>query len=69
KGGNNLTPDQFARACDEAIAIMPSSAMDRESTRAVMNTTRQTRGVQIVEVPRTAASPPKVSKTRIRRQK
>ena len=72
KGGNNLTPDQFAKACEDIITVLPTSArvnrtvdssnaMETASNTAVMNTMRQTRGVQIVEVPRTATAPPKVS--------
>ena len=60
RGGNHLTPQQFARACEKALTFLPippkairdesREANDRESTRAVMNATRQTRSPQIVEV-------------------
>ena len=60
KGGHHLTPEQFARECEKAMTFLPMpkktirdesrQAMDRESTRAVMNATRQTRSAQIVEV-------------------
>ena len=60
KGGNHLSPEQFARACEKALTFLPippkvtrdeaSESMDRLSTRAVMNATRQTRSAQIVEV-------------------
>jgi hypothetical protein len=58
--GNHLTPEQFARACERLMTFLPirprvardesRDAMDRLSTRAVMNATRQTRSAQIVEV-------------------
>lgn len=60
QNGNHLTPDQFARACEKAMTFLPippkvtrdesRESKDRESTRAVMNATRQTRSAQIVEV-------------------
>ena len=60
RNGNHLTPEQFARACEKALTFLPvppkvvrdesRESMDRESTRAVMNATRQTRSAQIVEV-------------------
>jgi thiol-disulfide isomerase/thioredoxin len=60
KGGHHLTPEQFARECEKAMTFLPipkktvrdesRAAIDRESTRAVMNATRQTRSAQIVEV-------------------
>ena len=60
RNGSHLTPEQFARACEKAMTFLPmppkatrdelSESPDRESTRAVMNATRQTRSAQIVEV-------------------
>lgn len=69
KGGNHLTPEQFAKECERSMTFLPMpkkvfrdesrEAMDRQSTRAVMNATRQTRSAQIVEVRSgTAATPP-----------
>lgn len=58
--GNNLTPDQFARACEKAMTFLPMppkvirddsrDSMERMNNRAVMNATRQARSAQIVEV-------------------
>lgn len=58
--GNHLTPEQFARACEMAMTFLPMTpkptrdyareSMDRLSTRAVMNATRQSRNAQIVDV-------------------
>jgi len=73
KGGNHLTPQQFARACEDVISIVPTSprvprnesreALERASDRAVMNATRQTTKAQIVEVkPATAAAPVKTKR-------
>jgi hypothetical protein len=67
KDGNNLTPQQFARACEDATTFLPvptketpnesREALERANNRAVMNATRQTRSAQIVEVrPAMAAS-------------
>jgi hypothetical protein len=79
KGGNHLTPQQFAQACEDAVRMLPISSsskstrpdespesLESASNRAVMNATRQTRGVQIVEVPRPAAAvaPVKIKKRR-----
>jgi thiol:disulfide interchange protein len=76
KGGNHLTPQQFAQDCDDAVRMVPVSrnstrpdespeSLESQSNRAVMNATRQTRGVQIVEVPRPAtAAPAKIKKRR-----
>ena len=60
KGGNHLTPQQFAQSIEKALTFLPitpkvtrdpaSESMDRLNTRAVMNATRQTRSSQIVEV-------------------
>src|SRR5215218_2454872 len=68
KGGNHLTPQQFAQACEKALTFLPippkvtrdasSESMDRLNTRAVMNATRQTRSSQIVEVRPGASSAP-----------
>src|SRR5687767_10180374 len=72
KGGNHLTPPQFAQVCEEVIRFVPASpkstrpdesaeSLESASNRAVMNATRQTRGVQIVEVrPAAAAAPAKI---------
>jgi Thioredoxin len=59
--GNNLSPEQFARACEKVMSFLPmppkvtrnesTEPLDRESKRAVLNATRQTRSGQIVEVP------------------
>ena len=68
KGGNHLTPQQFAQACQDVITFLPipprkpapdvsSESLDRQNKRAVMNATRQTRSAQIVEVPRVNAAP------------
>jgi hypothetical protein len=58
--GNHLTPEQFARVCEKSMTFLPippkvdrnttREPVDRLSTRAVMNATRQTRNSQIVEV-------------------
>ena len=60
RDGNHLTPQQFARACEDATTFLPMpkketpdesrEARERESNRAYMNATRQTRSAQIVEV-------------------
>ncbi len=66
----NLTPQQFARACEDATSFLPMptketpnesrEALERANNRAVMNATRQTRSAQIVEVrPALAAAAPK----------
>lgn len=67
KGGHHLTPQQFARACQDATTFLPipkketpnesREELERANNRAVMNATRQTRGVQIVEVRPAAAAP------------
>ena len=68
KGGNHLTPQQFAQACQDVITFLPipkkkeapapsSESLDRATNRAVMNATRQTRSAQIVEVPAVNAAP------------
>lgn len=71
--GNHLTPEQFAKACQEALTFLPMppkvvrdesrESMDRLNTRAVMNATRQTRSAQIVEVPAGTASAPVETRT------
>jgi len=58
--GNHLTPEQFASACEKVMTFLPAppkvtrdesrESMDRLSTRAVMNATRQVRSAQVVEV-------------------
>ena len=71
RGGSNLTPDQFANACQQSRSVStqtPSKVIGLNgspaprtdmTTRAVMNATRQTRGAQIVEVaPSNAALKP-----------
>lgn len=74
KNGNHLTPQQFARACEEVITFLPMpprkeppdaprESLDRENKRAVMNATRQTRSAQIVEVPAVSAAPVVKSKS------
>lgn len=60
KDGNHLTPQQFARACQDATTFLPipkkespdesREARERENNRAYRNATRQTRSAQIVEV-------------------
>ena len=59
--GNHLSPQQFARACEEAMTFLPippkvtrdesRESRERESNRAVMNATGQKRSALIVEVP------------------
>ena len=66
KNGNHLTPQQFARACQDATTFLPipkkespddsREARERENNRAFMNATRQTRSAQIVEVRRPVAA-------------
>ena len=73
KGGNHLTPQQFARACQEVITFLPvpkketphesRESLERANNRAVMNATHQTRSAQIVEVPRVAAAAAPKSKS------
>ena len=72
KGGNHLTPQQFAQACQEVVTFLPipkkevpdesRESLERANNRAVMNATRQTRSVQIVEVP--PAAPASTAKTK-----
>ncbi len=67
KGGNHLSPQQFAAACEKALTFLPippavkrdqwNETIDRQNTRAVMNATRQSRSAQIVEVLSKPGSP------------
>jgi thiol-disulfide isomerase/thioredoxin len=60
RDGNHLTPEQFARACEQVMTFLPippkvirdesRESMDRLNARAVTNATRQTRSGQIVDV-------------------
>lgn len=72
KGGNHLTPQQFARECQKVITFLPKpktepvdesrASLERANNRAVMNATRQTRSAQIIEVPPAASAPkPKIN--------
>ena len=73
-GGNNLTPEQFAGACQEAMTFLPippkvirdesTEPPDRASIRAVMNATHQTRSAQIVEIPLAATASGAETKSR-----